>query len=287
MFSKEYLLKIKMKKLNLLSLILLTLTISSCGFLEDDSVSGVSSDGSPESIVETKITEINAETVSSTDDLFKDTNSKEPASEPMMEVAKLDAPSNITITPEQPIVVEEPKPVITEEKIVVEQEVQASKPQTYRVQNGETLMQIAFKLYGDVSRWKDLRHMNGDKLASNNALKPHMELKYIPSADNFVWKREGTPYLIKTGETLGTISTSVYQTPKYWKKIWENNKPLIKNPNLIYAGFTLYYKSPAEMALIKRKQKENKVEINEIDEEISNIQSATERETIDISPLAE
>jgi hypothetical protein len=34
-------------------------------------------------------------------------------------------------------------------------------------------------------------------------------------------------------------------------------------------------------------EKDNSVEINNIDEEINNIQSATEKETIDISPLAE
>lgn len=54
--------------------------------------------------------------------------------------------------------------------------------------------------------------------------------------------------MIRTGETLGTISNTVYQTPKKWKDIWENNKPLIKNPNVIYAGFTLYYKSNSGLA---------------------------------------
>lgn len=286
---------LKKNRLNILSLILLSLTLSSCGLIEDDNMSDASSVGSPESIVEAKVQEIKAETVSTSDDLFKDSIGKEVSSEPtnivttepLPEVAKTDGPSNITITPEKPLVVEEPTPIITEEKIVVEQEVQASTtPQTYKVQRGETLMQIAFKLYGDISRWKELRRMNGDKLASNSALKSHMELKYMAPTSNFVWKREGTPHLIKNGETLGTISTTVYQTPKHWKKIWENNKILIKNPNLIYAGFTLYYKSQAEMAAKKTKS-ENSIEINELDEEISNIQSATERETIDISPLAE
>ena len=26
-----------------------------------------------------------------------------------------------------------------------------------------------------------------------------------------------------------------------WKNIWNNNKPLIRDPNKIFAGFTLYY----------------------------------------------
>ena len=68
-----------------------------------------------------------------------------------------------------------------------------------------------------------------------------MNLKYIAPAEEFVWNPEGLPYLIRTGDTLGIISTSVYQTSRKWKMIWENNRPLIKDPNKIFAGFTLYY----------------------------------------------
>jgi nucleoid-associated protein YgaU len=300
-FQKEYLLK----KQNILSLIFVSLMLTSCGLLVDDEPGTANSESTPETTVETKLPEMKNDAISSTDDLFKESAGKEPASatpsEVAPEVAKTDAPSNITITPEavpsKPIVIEEPKPVIIEEKIAempIEQP--ANKLQTYRVQKGETLMQIAFKIYGDISKWKDLKHMNGDKLSSNHALAKNMQLKYMAPATQFVWRPQGSPYLIKTGETLGSISTSVYQTPRNWKKIWENNKPLIKNPNIIYAGFTLYYKSPAELSSVKIKskvksqptsEKDNSVEINNIDEEINNIQSATEKETIDISPLAE
>ena len=31
-----------------------------------------------------------------------------------------------------------------------------------------------------------------------------------------------------------------------WKKLWENNKALIKDPNKIYAGFYLYYQATEE-----------------------------------------
>jgi nucleoid-associated protein YgaU len=68
-----------------------------------------------------------------------------------------------------------------------------------------------------------------------------MVLKYDAPAQEFVWNPEGNPYLIKNGDTLGGISGQVYNNRNKWRSIWDNNKPLIKNPNKIFAGFTIYY----------------------------------------------
>ena len=146
-----------------------------------------------------------------------------------------------TPTPtEAPVIVEEALPEIKTE-VATSNYDEAGTIKTYRVQKGETLMQVAFKLYGDISKWKEIKSLNNDKLTNNSSLKTNAELKYRAPAAPFVWNPTGTPYLIKNGETLGTISNTVYSTPKKWKAIWENNKPLIQNPNVIYAGFTLYY----------------------------------------------
>ena len=152
--------------------------------------------------------------------------------------------SNISVTPsakqDAPVLVEEALPEIN---TVIETPAysEAGQIKSYRVQRGETLMQIAFKLYGDISKWKDIKKMNSEKLSNNTSLKTNTELKYRAPATPFVWNPAGTPYMIKNNDTLGTIATSVYGNKKKWKAIWENNKPLIKNPNVIYAGFTLYY----------------------------------------------
>lgn len=105
----------------------------------------------------------------------------------------------------------------------------------YTVQKNETLMMIAFKLYGDYGKWKQLSELNG----SSN-VREGMQIKYNKPSEEFVWSPEGNPYLIKSGDTLGTISNTTYGTIKYWKNIWSNNKPLIKDPNKIFAGFTIY-----------------------------------------------
>lgn len=109
----------------------------------------------------------------------------------------------------------------------------------YTVQKNETLMMIAFKLYGDYDQWRDLARRNAGKL-KNGLVFAGTKITYALPSQSFEWNPQGNPYLIRTGDTLGGISGSVYGTAKKWKNIWENNRPLIKDPNRIFAGFTIY-----------------------------------------------
>ncbi|MAZ49263.1 MAG: hypothetical protein CME65_11935 [Halobacteriovoraceae bacterium] len=111
---------------------------------------------------------------------------------------------------------------------------------TYTVQQGETLMLIAFKIYGDYGRWRELARLNSGKLGSRYTVSQGTVITYNPPVEPFQWSPTGNPYLIKNGDTLGTISSDTYGTTKYWRNIWKNNTPLIKDPNKIFAGFTIY-----------------------------------------------
>ena len=154
------------------------------------------------------------------------------------------------VVAEEPVVAESPMadentPEIsnisdTDSPVVVDNS-DAGSEKTYQVQKNETLMMIAFKLYGDYGKWKELANYNRDTLKGSTVMRTGMNLKYMAPAEEFVWNPQGLPYLIRTGDTLGLISNSVYQTPKKWKLIWDNNRPLIKDANKIFAGFTLYY----------------------------------------------
>lgn len=107
---------------------------------------------------------------------------------------------------------------------------------SYTVQKNETLMIIAFKLFGDYGRWKEIAAQNG----GIREITEGMTLNYNRPAVEFVWQPAGNPYLIKGGDTLGSISDTTYGTTKHWKDIWNNNKPLIKDPNRIFIGFTIF-----------------------------------------------
>lgn len=116
--------------------------------------------------------------------------------------------------------------------------------QEYVVQKGDTLMMIAFKIYGDYGMWKEIKKLNHNV----QHISEGMVLSYhLPSAP-FGWEPVGIPYLIKRGDTLGTISFDLYRTSKKWHSLYEHNKPLIKDPNLIFAGFTIYYQAERDLA---------------------------------------
>lgn len=162
------------------------------------------------------------------------------------ESMETDDPSSVTSENEtsmtDDVVVANNEPIVEDSNL--EQSVITNEPGTikqYVVEKNETLMMIAFKIYGDYSRWKDLANQNSQKLKSTSFVRPGMSLDYVAPAEEFSWNPEGNPYLIKTGDTLGGISKEVYSSTKKWKLLWENNRPLIKDPNKIYAGFTLYY----------------------------------------------
>lgn len=154
--------------------------------------------------------------------------------DPLADEASMDAgvPSDEPVITDTEMVPDTAPTVVTNEPGTVK---------TYTVQKNETLMLIAFKLYGDYERWKELASQNRDSLKGNTNIREGMTLSYMAPAEEFVWNPQGLPYLIRTGDTLGGISKQVYTTSKKWKLIWENNRPLIKDPNKIFAGFTIHY----------------------------------------------
>lgn len=264
-----------MGRQSILKILFLSLLLSSCGLIEKWRT--------PEQPTDSNTSSNEAESNSGADDLFSKTmnETKEQPESP----SAGDAPSNISDSnpenadlnslesefaadssksEEKNVAVEEASPQIKAEEspALAQNETPSSdagKTMEYKVQKGETLMQIAFKIYGDIGKWKELRELNQEKFGKSPALRSGMELKYKAPANAFVWNPEGVAHLIKTGETLGTISNTVYQTPKKWKQIWENNKPLIKNPNIIFAGFTLYYKKDGLANYVQPKSEQKKI----------------------------
>jgi nucleoid-associated protein YgaU len=241
----------KFVKKNSLHFIALALLLSSCSYLdkwktpENAGDSVASTDAPAEIVPQPEFAADHKEDAK--DDLAALSNKFDLNETPMTAPEEPTAPKTEVIAEVKDV----PTPMMAAEETT-------GKIKFYKVKKGETLMQIAFKIYGDVDRWKDIKKMNQEKVSRNAALPANMTLKYMAPASEFVWNPVGNPYLIKTGETLGIISNNVYQTPKKWKDLWENNKPLIKNPNVIFAGFTLYYQPQAGLANYVQPKEHNK-----------------------------
>ncbi len=295
-----------MSRQNNLKFLFLTLVLASfatsCGLVEKWKT--------PEQPTDSKTANADSSKPSETDDLFSKTMNDTKQETALN--ARTDAPSNINneaaakddlksledefagstsaTTAKEVAAAPESKQVKTEEALPeIKEEIapaieasnsNAGKMMTYKVSKGETLMQIAFKIYGDIGKWKSLKEMNRTTFSKNSALHANMTLKYAAPNKEFVWNPEGTPYMIKNGETLGTISNSVYKTPKKWKSIWENNKPLIKNPNVIYAGFTLYYKGTTMANYVQPKVIQRKTATAPIIEEKKIVEEVKVEEAI-------
>jgi LysM repeat protein len=129
--------------------------------------------------------------------------------------------------------------------------------ETYTVKAGDTLMKIAFTIYGDIERWKDLRDWNSDKVKNNSQLKVGTKLTYETPLHPFNVSELGHSYLIKQGDTLAGIADEVYGRKMKYKKLQHYNQSLIKNPNRIFAGFTIFYDiTDQEMAEAEARRQE-------------------------------
>ncbi len=155
----------------------------------------------------------------------------------------VDAEDEELILEDEPLIASEEggaasDPIILDESVASADVAMTDEEGSYTVKRGETLMMAAFNIYGDYRKWKDLRDLNG---MSSSVVNEGAVIRYKKPASEFVWNPEGLPYLIKNGDSLVSISNDKYGTTNKWKLIYNNNRPLIKDPNLIFAGFTLYY----------------------------------------------
>jgi len=167
-------------------------------------------------------------------------------------------PEEVAPTPpaEQPATAEKnTEPASTDTKTGAAAPGLASGPvENYTVQSGDTLMKIAFETYGDLYQWKKIYELNRDKISNPGNLSRGTVIKIEKTSSPVSIERNGEKYLIKLGDTLCKISDDVYGTRNKWRKLWENNRQLIKDPNRIFAGFYLYY----TMSPDEKPQHENK-----------------------------
>jgi len=177
---------------------------------------------------------------------FKRVTDKKTATKQEAQIDELEGLDGLDDFEGDDLMAEEPKQ--KEDKLLIEQaDEQAITPEikketvaSYTVQSGDTLMLISYKLYGHHKEWRNIFRGNKEAIGAPGKLKEGMQLTYFPPQKP-VQKPEGQPYLIKVGDSLSLISGKVYGDIKLWRPIFNNNSSSIDDPNLIFAGFTIYY----------------------------------------------
>lgn len=125
-------------------------------------------------------------------------------------------------------------------------------PTTYEVKPGDNLWMIAEKYYGDGFRWVDLAQNNN--LSASGAIEigqvlniPVLESKLVPSptaevtdnTENKTEKDVSASHVVTKGDCLWNIAVKAYGNGYRWVDIYQANRDVISNPDLIYPGQVL------------------------------------------------
>lgn len=116
----------------------------------------------------------------------------------------------------------------------------------YTVKKHDTLMLISQSIYGDYSRWREI--MNNNPSRARHLFVGDILKLVKPDQKDIENSPKGLPYIIQKGDTLASISDDKYGTPKKWVKIYKNNITLIKDPNRIFTGFTIFYEPEPQLS---------------------------------------
>jgi len=102
---------------------------------------------------------------------------------------------------------------------------------TYTVIKGDYLWKISGKdeIYGDPYQWMKIYTFNRDQIKDPDLIYPDQVFKIL--------RKEGPDlYIVAKGDWLVKIAgyANVYNDPTKWTKLYEANKEVISDPNLIY-----------------------------------------------------
>ena len=104
---------------------------------------------------------------------------------------------------------------------------------TYQVRyNGETPRMIAYKLYADTKKYKDLMRLNPEITNKLQKLKKGEILYYLIPRKSMVWTPEGIPYEIRKYYSVSNVSEDIYKSIKKWIDVYRENALLLGDGDL-------------------------------------------------------
>jgi len=106
--------------------------------------------------------------------------------------------------------------------------------EVYKVKKGDNLWDISVAIYGNGYKWVEIAKQNG--LADADFLSVSQEL-VLPQVDKVA--QSSGEYVVKKGDSLWDISVSLYGNGYKWVDVWNLNKALIFDPDILKIGTKL------------------------------------------------
>ena len=170
-------------------------------------------------------------------------------------------PANAAANPNTPAVAPKTEPAPTAAYIQTREGLTPTSDDawmTYTWKAGDSFNAVSERYYGSKLYVSRLKSANEGKDDTKLAAGEQILVSVVPSAaidratlakpakddaktaDATATKWTGGPYVVKTGDVLGTISQQVYGTSKKWKKIYDANRDVLgDSPNSLKVGMKL------------------------------------------------
>ena len=103
----------------------------------------------------------------------------------------------------------------------------------YTVQQGDTLSAIASRLYGNAGKYPVIFEANLEVIKDPNLIYPGQILRIIKPP---VGQAPSDTYTVKPGDTLSKIAKQFYGDARKYSIIFEANRDILKDPNIIHPG---------------------------------------------------
>jgi len=103
----------------------------------------------------------------------------------------------------------------------------------YTVQPGDTLSKIASRLYGNAGKYPAIFEANLEVIKNPNLIYPGQILRIVKPLAS---QAPSETYTVKSGDTLSKIAKQFYGDARKYSIIFEANRDILKDPNIIHPG---------------------------------------------------
>ncbi len=111
--------------------------------------------------------------------------------------------------------------------------------EVYTVEAGDNLWKIAEKHYNSGYKWVEITKENNLENPGLLAVGQELKLPELTIEAGEIMTIEGDSYVVERGDNLWEIAIRAYGDGYAWTKIWEANRNVLNDPDLLEIGMSL------------------------------------------------